>query len=97
MHPLDRDLRRHLESTVKAARDIAERAARSLLEQLGVERAAAFSYLSERQRGLRRRLRSHGRQLGDRFLPTRGSSKVMRPDEAKTPDSGPGACGTMLF
>ena len=70
MHPLDRDLRRHLESTVKAARDIAERAARSLLEQLGVERAAAFSYLSERQRGLRRRLRSHGRQLGDRRDPS---------------------------
>jgi len=41
MHPLDRDLRRHLESTVKAARDIAERAARSLLEQLGVERGGA--------------------------------------------------------
>ncbi|MFM7582731.1 MAG: SAM-dependent DNA methyltransferase, partial [Caldilinea sp.] len=69
MQPLDRDLRRQLENTVKAARDIAERAARSLLEQLGVERAAAFSYLSESQRELRRRLRSHGRQLGDRRDP----------------------------
>ena len=64
MNPPDRDLRRHCENPVPAARDIAERAARSLLKQLGVERAAAFSYLSERQRGLRRRLRRHGRQLG---------------------------------
>ncbi|MFZ4851296.1 MAG: Eco57I restriction-modification methylase domain-containing protein, partial [Caldilinea sp.] len=44
--------------------------ARSLLEQLGVERAGAFSYLSESQRELRRRLRSHGRQLGDRRDPS---------------------------
>jgi hypothetical protein len=69
VQPLERDLRRQLENTVKAAREIAERAARSLLEQLGVERAGAFSYLSESQRELRRRLRSHGRQLGDRRDP----------------------------
>ena len=70
VQPLERDLRRQLENTVKAAREIAERAARSLLEQLGVERAGAFSYLSESQRELRRRLRSHGRQLGDRRDPS---------------------------
>ena len=69
MNPLDRDLRHKLESTVKAARDIAEATARSALEQLGVERATAFPYLSESQRELRRRLRSHGRQLGDRRDP----------------------------
>jgi len=69
MQPLDRDLRRKLESTVKSARDIAEAAARGALEQLGVERAAAFPYLTENQRELRRRLRIHGRQLGDRRDP----------------------------
>ena len=65
MQPLDKTLRNRLERTVKDARDVAEDAARAALEQLGVGDAAPFSYLSEQDRDLRRRLRVHGRQLGD--------------------------------
>ncbi len=65
MQPLDKTLRNRLERTVKDAREIAEDAARAALEQLGVGDAAPFSYLSEQDRDLRRRLRVHGRQLGD--------------------------------
>ncbi len=39
--------------------------ARAALEQLGVGEAAPFAHLSEQDRDLRRRLRVHGRQLGD--------------------------------
>ena len=65
MKPLDKTLRNRLERTVKDARDIAEDAARAALEQLGVGDATPFAYLSEQDRDLRRRLRVHGRQLGD--------------------------------
>lgn len=65
MHPLQKPLRRKLEDTVKEARDIAEPAARTALEQLGVGEAAPYSHLSEPERELRRKLRVHGRQLGD--------------------------------
>lgn len=65
MLPLDKSLRNRLERTIKDARDIAEAAARASLEQLGVGVASAFSHLSEDERELRRKLRVHGRQLGD--------------------------------
>lgn len=65
MQPLDKTLRNHLERTVKEARDIAERAARAALEELGVNEPAPFEHLTETDRDLRRRLRIHGRQLGD--------------------------------
>ena len=65
MQPLDKTLRNRLERTIKDARDIAEDAARAALEQLGVGEAAPFAYLSEQDRELRRKLRVHGRQLGD--------------------------------
>ncbi len=65
MQPLDTTLRNRLERTVKAARDLAEVAARATLEHLGVGEPAPFSHLSELDRELRRRLRAHGRQLGD--------------------------------
>ena len=65
MQPLDRTLRNQLERTVKNARDIAEDAARAALEQLGVGEAAPFAHMNEQDRELRRRLRVHGRQLGD--------------------------------
>ena len=65
MQPLDKSLRNKLEKTVKEARVLAEKAARSALEQLGVEQAAPYEYLTQEQRDLRRRLRAHGRQLGD--------------------------------
>ena len=65
MQPLDKTLRNRLERTVKDARDIAETAARATLEELGVGEASPFAHLSEQNRELRRRLRLHGRQLGD--------------------------------
>ena len=65
MQPLDKTLRNRLERTIKDARDIAEEAARVALEQLGVGEAAPFAHLSKPDRELRRKLRVHGRQLGD--------------------------------
>lgn len=65
MEPLAKALRNQLETAVKKARGIAETAAKAALQQLGVEQAAPYPYLSEDQRSLRRRLRAHGRQLGD--------------------------------
>jgi len=65
MQPLEKPLRNQLEKTVKEARDIAETAARAALEQLGVGEAAPYSHLGDPERELRRKLRAHGRQLGD--------------------------------
>lgn len=65
MSTLEKPLRSQLENAVKAARDIAEDAALAALRQLSVGEARAPDYLSEGQRSLRRRLRAHGRALGD--------------------------------
>jgi len=65
MQPLDKSLRNRLERTIKGAREVAETAARAVLEHLGVGETAPFAHLSEQDRDLRRRLRAHGRQLGD--------------------------------
>jgi hypothetical protein len=65
MQPLDKTLRNQLERTIKEAREVAERAARAALEQLGATEAAPFAHLNEAERELRRKLRVHGRQLGD--------------------------------
>lgn len=65
MQPLEKSLRTQLEKTVKEARKTAEIAAQSALQQLGVEEPVFPGYLSKQERYLRRRLRTHGRQLGD--------------------------------
>lgn len=65
MTPLSKPLRSRLEATVKAARDVAETAARAALEHLGVGEPHAPAHLTAEQRELRRRLRLHGRQMGD--------------------------------
>lgn len=65
MQALEKALRNELERTVKEARDIAEAAARAALEQLGVGEAKPFKHLSAEDLELRRKLRIHGRQLGD--------------------------------
>jgi hypothetical protein len=65
MHPLEKSLRSNLEKTIKEARDIAEEAARVALEQLGVGESKAYPHLSDDDKKLRRRLRAHGRQLGN--------------------------------
>ncbi|PTB92134.1 restriction endonuclease subunit M [Marinobacter sp. B9-2] len=65
MQPLDKALRNQLERAVKNARDTAETGARAALDQLGVADPTPATHLSETERELRRRLRAHGRQLGD--------------------------------
>jgi hypothetical protein len=63
--PLPKPLRSQLEATVKSARDVAEKAALASLRQLAVSEAKAPDYLSDELKALRRRLRAHGRALGD--------------------------------
>lgn len=63
--PLSKPQRSQLENTVKAARDMAEKASLAALRQLAVSEAKAPDYLSDDLKALRRRLRAHGRALGD--------------------------------
>ena len=63
--PLPKPLRTQLENTVKAAREAAEKGARAALSQLAVGEAKAPDYLTDELKALRRRLRAHGRALGD--------------------------------
>ncbi|MGO8879346.1 MAG: Eco57I restriction-modification methylase domain-containing protein [Desulfomonilaceae bacterium] len=65
MEPLERSLRGRLERAVGQARDIAEAGARAALESLGVGNPSPFGHSSEEERELRRKLRIHGRQIGD--------------------------------
>ena len=65
MQSLDKPLRDKLECTIKEAREVSEEGARAALEELGVGEASSFVHMSEGERALRRRLRAHGRQLGD--------------------------------
>ena len=62
---LDRELRKELARAVRAARKIAEDGARVALDALSVGAAKADPSMSSDQRALRRRLRAHGRALGD--------------------------------
>ncbi|CAN7144675.1 SAM-dependent DNA methyltransferase [Paraburkholderia hospita] len=63
--PLAKVLRTQLENTVKTARDVAEKGAHAALAQMAVAEAKAPDYLSDELKALRRRLRAHGRALGD--------------------------------
>jgi hypothetical protein len=65
MTALSRPLRNRLESTVLAARDVAETAARAALEHLGTSAGKPPAHLTAEQKKLRVRLRAHARQLGD--------------------------------
>lgn len=65
MQPLDKTIRAQLERTVKEARILAEDAARAALEQIGVAEPSIFPHLRDMEKDLRRKLRAHGRQLGD--------------------------------
>ncbi|MCD6405190.1 MAG: N-6 DNA methylase [Planctomycetes bacterium] len=65
MQALEKTLRNKLERTVMEARDVAEAAARAAVEQLGVGEPKPYAHLSADEKELRRKLRIHGRQLGD--------------------------------
>lgn len=77
MEPLDKSIRNKLEHVVVKARDITESAAHAALEQLGVGEAMPFAHLTEGERELRRKLRAHGRQLGD-IRNSRGEQEIDR-------------------
>ncbi len=66
MSPLNPELRRKLEATIKDARELAETGAEAVLKQLAVDRAEPFAHLSAEHRELRNRLRARSRQLGVR-------------------------------
>jgi hypothetical protein len=65
MQALDKDLRSALEKTVKSARTVAETAAHAAVDQLGVGHDKPEVFLSDAEKALRNRLRTHGKQLGD--------------------------------
>ena len=66
MNALSPSLRKQLERTVGDAREVAEMGARAALESLAVHCREPYHHMSSEERILRRRLRAHGRQLGDR-------------------------------
>lgn len=78
MASLEKSLRNQLERTVKDARDVAEAGSRSALEQLGVGDSNPPTHLTDPERELRRKLRIHGRQLGDARDEKRGAQQLDR-------------------
>lgn len=78
LQPLDKTLRGKLEQTVKEARDVAEQGARAAVRQLEVGLAKVESLTNEEDKELRRRLRIHGRQLGDTRDPKNETQQVDR-------------------
>lgn len=78
MASLARDLRKKLEATVKEARRVAEAGAHKAVEQLAVHHHEPWGSMSPEARGLRNRLRAHGRQLGDPRDAKRGTQAIGR-------------------
>ena len=75
---LSADLRNRLAATIKAARRAGESGARNALGMLAVGDARAHPSMSSAELDLRRRLRAHGRQLGDRGDPEAGAQAIDR-------------------
>ena len=75
---LSSDLRRQLERAIADARDVAEAGARAALEAFAVHHREPYGHMSAQERSLRRRLRAHGRQLGDRLDPRSGTQSIDR-------------------
>jgi hypothetical protein len=65
MQPLDRTVRRDLETAIKGARRVAERGAAKAIDALAVGNHEPWSGQPVADRTLRRKLRERGRQLGD--------------------------------
>ena len=76
MRTLSTEFRRRLERTVVEARDVAETGARAALETLAVHHHEPYGHMGAKQRALRRRLRAHARQLGDRLDARSGSQAI---------------------
>ena len=69
------DLRKTLERTCIAARNLAERAAKAALETLAVHHERSYEHMNEDQRKLREKLRARAKQLGDE-RDEKGNSKI---------------------
>ena len=78
MRTLSTEFRRRLERTVVEARGVAETGARAALEMLAVHHHEPYGHMGAEQRALRRRLRAHARQLGDRLNARSGSQAIDR-------------------
>ena len=78
MDPLPVDIRNQLARAVQAARRAGEAGVRKALEILAVGDARAHESMSAEDRDLRRRLRAHGRQLGDRRNSDTGTQGIDR-------------------
>ncbi len=74
---LDKTLRGQLEGTVKKARNIAETAAQTVLDQIGIGAKIKPTFLNEEQQKLRVKLRAHARSLGDIRKPD-GTQEIER-------------------
>jgi hypothetical protein len=68
MATLSKELRRALERAVLVARDIAEKGVTEAIVSFGVGDAKAPPHLDEAGKLLRRKLRAHGRQVGDKII-----------------------------
>ena len=75
---LSADLRNRLAATIKVARRAGESGARNALGMLAVGDARAHPSMSAAGQDLRRRLRAHGRQLGDGRDSETGEQKIDR-------------------
>ena len=78
MKTLSPGLRRQLERAIADARDVAEAGARAALEVLAVHHREPYEHMGSEERSLRRRLRAHGRQLGDRLDARSGTQSIDR-------------------
>ena len=72
------ELRKRLERAIADAREVAEAGARAALETLAVHLREPYGHMSSEERTLRRRLRAHGRQLGDHLNARSGAQSIDR-------------------
>ena len=78
METLSGEFRNVLAATVKTARRAGEAGARKALDVLAAGAARAHASMPPADQELRRRLRAHGRQLGDRRDPETGAQQIDR-------------------
>lgn len=76
MATLSREYRKQLERVIIEARKVGEKGATNALKALAVEHHEPLGGSSQAQRDLRNRLRAHGRQLGDKLDPKRGTQTI---------------------
>ena len=78
MGALPTDLRNQLAAVIKAARRAGESGAHKALDVLAVGAPRAHATMPPADQDLRRRLRAHGRQLGDHRDPATGAQQIDR-------------------